>query len=189
MDRNRLNIVDEQGDVIGEETHARIHHEGLLHKIVHVWFYTPDKQVIFQRRGKDAETNPNLLDATVGGHVEIGQSDIQAAVGETKEETSILLQPDDFVPIAVKKFNRVEDKTTDTTSSHLVVVFAYLFKGNLKDLQAKSDEDGGIRFESMPVDKVFWLTEAEKKQFIPALVTADYLEVFKRIKNLLPVSE
>ncbi len=93
MDSNLLNIVNEEGDILGEETREKIHREGLLHRIVHVWFYTLDKKIVFQIRGKNAETHPNLFDATVGGHVEIGQDYVQAAIAETREETGVHVQP------------------------------------------------------------------------------------------------
>lgn len=48
-----------------------IHNQGLLHREIHVWFYTPKGEIIFQHRAKDKDTYPDLLDATVGGHVEI----------------------------------------------------------------------------------------------------------------------
>ncbi|MBI4034019.1 MAG: NUDIX domain-containing protein [Candidatus Brennerbacteria bacterium] len=186
MDNEFLNIVDEQGNVIGKETRYKIHREGLLHKIVHVWFYTPDKELIFQRRGRLAETHPNELDATAGGHVEIGQSDIQAALEEVKEETGTLLRAEGLVPIAVEKFGPGRDEATGTFNAHLVMVFGHLFRGKLEDLKAESDEDGGISFEIFPVDKILALTEAEaeKKGFIPALLKPKYLEIYKKIKKL-----
>ena len=71
-DNRRLNIVDENGEIIGENTRENIHNQGLLHREIHVWFYTPKGEIIFQHREKDKDTYPDLLDATVGGHVEIG---------------------------------------------------------------------------------------------------------------------
>ena len=70
-DNRKLNIIDEQENIIGEETRENIHNQGLLHREVHVWFYTPKGEIIFQHREKDKDTYPDLLDATVGGHVEI----------------------------------------------------------------------------------------------------------------------
>ena len=184
MGNKRLNIVDEAGNIIGEETRERIHREGLLHKIVHVWFYTADKKLIFQRRGKNAETHPNQLDATAGGHVEMGQSDIEAAIAETKEETGVLLEQSELVPLGVKKLGPAKDEVTGTLSSHLVTVFAYLFGGEIEKLKAESNEDGGIRFEAIPISKILSLTKEEKKDFIASLLKPDYLEIFRKIKDL-----
>jgi len=63
----RLNIVDEEGNIVGEETRENIHKNGLLHREIHVWLYTPNREIIFQHRAKDKDTYPDLLDASVGG--------------------------------------------------------------------------------------------------------------------------
>ena len=60
-----------------------MHKKGLLHPEIHVWFYTPDKEIIFQHRAKNKDTYPDLLDATVGGHVDIGEYVDKAALRET----------------------------------------------------------------------------------------------------------
>lgn len=43
VDNRKLNIVDEDGNIIGEETRENIHKQGLLHREIHVWFYTHRK--------------------------------------------------------------------------------------------------------------------------------------------------
>ena len=184
MGNKRLNIVDELGNIVGEETRDKIHREGLLHKIVHVWFYTSDKRLIFQRRGKDAETYPNKLDATAGGHVEIGQGDVEAAITETKEETGILVERGDLVFLGIKRLGPAKDELTGTLSSHLVLVFSHLFNGEITELKAESNEDGGIKFEAIPIDKVFSLADLEKEDFINSLLRPDYIEIFKKIREL-----
>jgi len=88
-DNRKLNIVDEDGKIIGVETRENIHNQGLLHREIHVWFYTPKGEIIFQHREKDKDTYPDLLDATVGGHVEIGFDYENTALQELSEETGI----------------------------------------------------------------------------------------------------
>ena len=77
-DNRKLNIIDENGNITGEETRENIHKQGLLHREIHVWFYTPKGEILFQHRAKDKDTYPDLLDATVGGHVEIGAGLLKA---------------------------------------------------------------------------------------------------------------
>ena len=67
-----LEIINEHDEVIGLETRGKIHQDGLLHREIHVWFITPNGEIIFQHRAKDKDTYPDKLDATVGGHVEPG---------------------------------------------------------------------------------------------------------------------
>ena len=41
-----LEVVDENDIVIGIEPRARIHAEGLLHREIHLWLFTPVGDVI-----------------------------------------------------------------------------------------------------------------------------------------------
>ncbi len=186
MDNRILNIVDDQGNIIGEETREKIHREGLLHRIVHVWFYTPDKKLIFQRRGKSAETFPNLLDATVGGHVEIGSDYIKTAVAETYEETGVMAKAEDFELLAIRKPSMpFRDPVTNTLNNHLKAIFALKFNGELKDLKAGEGEDATIRFEAYPIDQILSLTKEEwSRNFIPSQREPEYFDIFQKIKEL-----
>jgi hypothetical protein len=83
-DNRMLEVIDEEGNVIGRETREHIHREGLLHREVHVWLYTPDGNVILQRRAKDKDLYPGLLDASVGGHVEMGADYEESAITEMR---------------------------------------------------------------------------------------------------------
>ena len=103
-----LNIVSEDDEIIVPGTRERIHKEGLLHQEVHIYFVTPKKEIIFQHRAKDKDTFPDLLDATVGGHVEIGDSYEQTAIKEAEEETGIKINPLDLV--FINKIKRYEEK-------------------------------------------------------------------------------
>ena len=43
----KLNVIDEQGNIIGEETREGIHREGLLHREIHVWLFNKKGEDIF----------------------------------------------------------------------------------------------------------------------------------------------
>jgi len=184
MDNRLLNIVDETGVVAGTETREKIHREGLLHRIVHVWFYTPDKQLIFHRRGQKAETFPNRLDATIGGYVEIGSDYLQTAVTETREETGVVVRLEDMVLIGERKPEKAfRDPVTGTLNRHLKAIFAYRFTGDIKDLKAQEGEDVTIRFEAVPIDRVLSLAREEiEKEFILSQFERGYFDIFQKLK-------
>src|SRR3990172_2229916 len=102
-DNRKLNIIDEAENIIGIETRENIHKQGLLHREIHVWFYTPKGEIIFQHREKDKDTYPDLLDATVGGHVEIGADYESTALQELEEETGVKAVKDNLVVIQTVK--------------------------------------------------------------------------------------
>lgn len=71
-DGGMLDVVDKDGNILYQETRKKIHEEGLMHREVHVWLFTPNRELIFQHRSTNKDTYPGLLDASVGGHVEVG---------------------------------------------------------------------------------------------------------------------
>ncbi len=181
-DNQRLNIVDECGNIIGEETRGNIHKQGLLHKEVHVWLYTPKGEIIFQHRAKNKDTYPDLLDATVGGHVEIGSDYEDSAIKEMEEEAGIIATKDDLVFIKTAK-RESHDKATGTINYAIKTTYAYCYNGKVEDLRVEKDE--AIRFEAWSFEKVFNLSANDKKRFIADIFGDGTLDIFKEIQKLV----
>jgi len=159
-----LDIVNESDEIIGQESGENIHKNGLLHREVHVFFITPDKKVIFQHRAKDKKTFPDLLDATVGGHVEIGDSYEETAIKETEEETGIKLKANDLIPInKILKYSK--DEATGRINNVFNSRYVYIYKGDIKDLRVEAGE--ALGFETWPLEKLAKLSGQEKSRFIP----------------------
>jgi isopentenyldiphosphate isomerase len=179
---NILNIVDKGGNIIGEETRENIHKKGLLHREVHVLFYTPNGEIIFQLRSKNKDTFPNKLDATVGGHVELNSDYIDTALKETQEETGLILKKENLKLIE-RLHKKVVDPVTKTTNNVLRGVFAYEHGVDADNLKAEDGESQG--FEEWSIDKILnGLSEGETKKFIPTLLDEDYLRIYRKIKIL-----
>lgn len=162
-----LNIVNENDEIIGQKTRSLIHKDGLLHREIHVYFITPNKEVIFQHRAKDKDTYPDLLDATVGGHVEIGDDYSQTAIKEVEEETGLKIRASDLIFLN-KIQRRSEDKATGKINNAIRQSYLYIFKGNINDLRV--EEGKAIGFELWSLDKLFNLSEIENHRFIPYVI-------------------
>jgi len=179
-----LNIVDDDDKIIDQEPREKIHAQGLLHREIHVYFITPNKEVIFQHRAKDKDTFPDLLDATVGGHVEIGDSYEQAAVKETKEETGIEIKVSDLILInKIKKYS--EDKSTDKINNVFNSRYAYIYRGDVKDLKIELGK--ALGFEIWSLNKLAFLTDEDKAKFIPYILyfaTTELSNFIEDLKNL-----
>lgn len=181
-DNPKLNIIDEKGGIISEDTRENIHKQGLLHREIHVWFYTPKGEIIFQHRAKDKETYPDMLDATVGGHVEIGTDYESAVRQETEEETGISATKDSFAFIQMIR-SKTYDKTTGMTNNVIRAVYAYRYNGKAEDL--KVEKGKAIGFEAWPTEKIFNISDEDKKRFIPSILNNEVLNIFRKIKKLI----
>lgn len=180
-DNRKLNIVDENGNIIGEETRENIHKQGLLHREVHVWFYTPKGEIIFQHREKDKDAYPDLLDATVGGHVEIGSDYESSALQELEEETGIKAAKDNLVFIQMVR-SKTYDEVTGMASNVIRAIYAYCYNRNVRDL--KVEKSKAIGFEAWSFDKIFNIADEDRKRFIPAILEEEVLSIFRKIQKL-----
>lgn len=181
-DAHRLNVVDEQGNIFGEETRETIHRKGLLHREAHVWFYTPRGELIFQHRAKDKDTSPDLLDTTVGGHVEIGADYLGTALKEVSEETGLILKPDDLTSLLTGQ-TVSHDVVTGATNNVLRAVYAYRYAGRLEDLRVEDGVSQG--FEAWPIERVLNVPDTERRRFIPSIFAPAQFEIFRKIQRLL----
>lgn len=182
MDTRILNILDEDGTIIGEATRHEVHERGLLHAEVHVWFYTPDGNLIFQHRAKDKDTNPDLLDATVGGHVEMGDTYEETALKEIEEETGAHVRPEELIFLRTTVTNSYDEKT-NTINHPRRNVYAYCYTGTIEDLRV--EEGKSLGFESWPIDSLMRLSPEESARFISALLDETGMEIIQQIRDLL----
>lgn len=162
-----LDIVNENDEIIGSAPRSQIHKEGLLHREIHVWFVTPDRKVILQRRSATKDRYPNLLHVTVGGHVEQGDSYEKTAIKEVKEETGLDIDMADLVSLG-KSENRSFDELTGTLNHAFRHGYAYLYRGSLDDLMIEEGEASG--FELWPISALLSPTPDVRNSFVPNII-------------------
>lgn len=75
---------------------AEAHRTGAWHRAAHVWLVTPDRRVLLQRRALAKDNWPGKWDISVAGHVSAGESAIDAAVREAREELGLDLNPSEL---------------------------------------------------------------------------------------------
>ena len=181
-DSRILDIVDENDHVIGQATRGEIHEKGLLHREIHIWFITPKGEIIFQHRAKDKDTFPDLLDATVGGHVEPGDSYEKTALKEMEEETGVIANPADL-HLVLTFHKRSEDPVTKTINNTIRAQYAYVYRGDINDL--KIEEGKALGFEAWSIDSLARLSDEDKKKFIYLILQPDMLDLFGKMKELI----
>lgn len=168
MKEEYLDIVDENDNIIGQEDRKKVHQEGLLHREIHVYFITPNKEIIFQHRAKDKDTYPDLLDATVGGHVDSGDNYQKTAVKEIEEETGLKISIDNLIFLNKIRKEASFDKATGRINNVWRENYIYNFNGQLSDL--KVEEGKAIGFEFWSMEKIKNISDKEKQRFIPYVI-------------------
>lgn len=175
-----LDIVNESDEVIGQAERGRVHREGLVCRLVYVCFYNNDRKVILQKRSDIKKNDPGKLTTTASGHVESGQSYLEAAVRETLEETGVEILPEDLESFGVVRADYVQG---DYLSNAMRSLFAYEFSGTAADLKVEDEEGAG--FEVFDVDTLLAELESDPDKFALFLTDKVGKSLIENIKKLL----
>ena len=73
-------------------------------------FFLRDKQILLLHRFNTGYEDGNY--SVVAGHVDAGESVMQAAIREAREEVGIILDPATFKRIEIRRFNRQNETAT-----------------------------------------------------------------------------
>lgn len=170
-----LDIVNEHDEVIGTLERSEVSKRGLGCRIVAVLFYRPNGEVILQRR-HHTKSMPGKLTTTVSGHVESGKTYDETAVKETKEETGVRLEIDQFTNLGALYYD-------STNGMRWAGIYLHEYHGDLERLVVEENEGAG--FVSVPLDTLERAVTEEPSEYTP-LVTSGFgklllSEVSKRV--------
>ena len=142
-----LDIWNSEGQPTGETCLKDIaHQKGLFHPTVHVWFYTPAPALLLQKRSFLKQTYPEFWDVSVAGHVSAGESILEGAIREVKEEIGLDIKASDLKPLDIRKnTNRFNNGIIDCEFQH---VFLVKLDTELSQLRIQESEVDAIRLFS-----------------------------------------
>lgn len=82
------------GEPVGEGLTKAQARSGILHGSSHVWLWRRNNntvEVLLQKRADDKPTWPGYFDISAAGHIDFGESPLQAALREMNEELGVKL--------------------------------------------------------------------------------------------------
>ncbi len=145
-------IVDEEDQVIGRAPRSRCHGDPtLVHRVAHVLVFNREEQLLLQKRSQAKDVQPGRWDTSVGGHLDPGETYLEAAYREMREELGI-----EGVPLTFLYHSRIRN---DYESENVATYLARY--------------DGEILFAQDEIDEVrFWNPEMiaeslDKEVFTP----------------------
>lgn len=149
--------VDDDDNIVGIMPIEQIIEKGLNRRASRVFVFSESGKVLISKRSKNV-MKPLKFDPSMGGHVEVGESYLEAAKRELLEELGI-----------------------DTNSYKLHEVAApYLGDGFISALyKATVPDDLYILFDEEEVDSVYWMTPLE----VDVLVSTQADECTKSLVN------
>lgn len=116
-------------------------------------------ELLWQKRSDEIDRYPGFYDISAGGHINLGETVVEGAIRECREEIGALISPEDLQFAFTKSFNKNR--------------FAWVF---MVDYSGKPDE---FHFDDEEVSEVKWVpyseTEAFRKKFAKAPLQRDDL--------------
>ena len=159
-----FDVVNENDDVIGRASRNEVHgNPGLIHRVAHVLVFNSSGKLYLQKRAKNKDVQPGKWDTSVGGHVDAGESYLDAALRETLEELGIAAVSDSYEYLY--KYMHSNDYESEYVSSYRLTW------------------DGTITFQKSEIDEGrFWSLE-EIRAAESGIFTPNFLEELERYLN------
>ncbi len=147
IEKEIIDIVDENDKVIGQEERWEAKRRGLKHRAVDVWIVNREGKILLQKRQKDKKIHPDKYSSAASGGINAGESYEEAAHRELKEEVGI--------DVKLKKVGKIESYD-DSHREYTEDIFITLFLGKY------DKEDFAINKREVQHVKFFTIKEIEE---------------------------
>ncbi len=176
MTEEFFDILDEFGQKTNKiKARTLVHRDGDWHKAVHIWIINDQEEILLQRRSKDKDSDPNMLDISCAGHLSAGDSSLIGACRELKEELNIDIDSSQLQFITtLKRSPKHDNNFVDNEFDDI-----YLLKTTKKITD--------LRYQTEEISEIFFVPYKKFKEMVaarqPDLV--DYPDEYPIIFNLL----
>jgi isopentenyldiphosphate isomerase len=126
--------------------------EGDYHIVVHVWIVNSKGEFLIQKRQHDKKGWAGMWDCAAAGSAILGDSSMDAAIRETKEEIGLDIKSEELEPLFTVKFSRGFDDNWLVRKNV-----------NLEDLVLQQEEVADVKWATM--DEINQMVE--DSEFIP----------------------
>lgn len=156
-----LPVVEASGVVVGQMARCYAHSgSNLLHPVVHLHIIDRQGRIFLQKRAATKDLYPGRWDTAVGGHIEYGESVLEALMREAQEELGFY----DFHPVFLDSYEYENYRERE-----LICVFACV--GNFK-----------INPKNIEVEQGRYFAESEIDESPQDMFTPNFLSEYGRFK-------
>ena len=177
MREESYDIMDGSGKYTGRtKPRGLVHRDGDWHRTAHIWVMNFADELLLQRRSPKKDSFPNMLDVSAAGHISAGETPIEGALRELKEELGISANPTDLNLLGTVKMQSVQP---NYFNNEFVDIYLYHTSLSADQMTPQPDE----------VAEIFFVPLAELKHMVqekdPELLAHDveYELLFKYLDN------
>ena len=177
-----LEIYDENNQYLNyQEERKTVHEKGLFHREISVWILNEKNEFLIQKRAATKKNQPNKW-AMCGGHIDVGETEIEAALREVKEEVGIKnIKLNDLILYDVQK--HVSNKLNGIINNHFK--YFYIIKTNLKENEFIIQKEELSEVKYVTFEELFEKSEKEPDNYVNSLKGELLKTNFNKIKEKL----
>lgn len=178
-----IDILTVSGSFKGEvNLKSEAHKKGLWHASAQIWLYTPNGEILIQKRAINKDTYPGLWDISVAGHLSAGDSPISAALREIEEEVGLVISAEALHFLkTIKNSKSPTNSIIDNEFNHLFICCTPII---IKQLKLQVEEVAEAKL--MEIADFKKLLENNYHEFVPH-GTEYYTYIIRSIENALSV--
>lgn len=144
-----IDVLDEKRNNTGEIlSRKEVHEKGLWHRTVHIWVVNSKGDILLQKRSHLKPTSPNMWTTSASGHLQAGDSSIDGALRELKEEIGIDAKPEELKYLFTVSEEVV--KREDITDREHVDVYILHRDPIIENLKLQAEEVSDVKWFSLP---------------------------------------
>lgn len=109
-----FDLYDVEGRGLGRaKARGEVHRDGDWHRSTHIWVFTSNARLLFQRRAPDKDTWPGRFDSAIGGHYRAGEDAAAGIAREAREELGIEVAMDELILLGLRRIESLEPGIID----------------------------------------------------------------------------
>ena len=173
-----IDVLDKQGNKTGIiKKKSEIKKDGDYHRAIAVLIINNKNEILMQKRSSRKRIYPNLWSIFVKGHVQSGESSIDACIRELSEEVGINIEQDEL-----KYLYTIFEEVIKENFIERIFYDTYILRKdfNLNDITIQEEELSDIKLVNY--DEVRSLIKNNDKSLVPNF--EDYKRIIKYLKNI-----
>ena len=177
-----LDVLDENGKSTGNAEERKIVHDnGLWHIHVGVWIMNKNGELLFQKRSKQKKINSGKWTRT-GGHVDSGETPLQAIQRETNEEIGVKIPIEKFELLSISK---EEVYLTDykITNRHFIYSYFAPVSYKIEDYTIQKEEVSDLKYITIEEMEKAYKNKDESYTFIKWKNIEKVIKELKRLRE------